>query len=249
MHETVAAAPRDGHNHGMYRLFIANKNYSSWSLRPWVLMRSLGIDFEECLEPFADQDNAANFRRFSPNGKVPCLHDGARQVWDSLAITEYLAERHPGVWPSDPVARAWARSATAEMHSGFAALREHCSMSVGHRIVLRERPAGLEADLLRLRELWHQGLRRFGGDWLAGSDFTAVDAFFAPVAFRLQTYGIALDPVADAYAARLLGLPAMREWQAAALVEPWREIAHERDVTSRALRIEDLRSPPPHAVP
>ena len=113
MHETVAAAPRDGHNHGMYRLFIANKNYSSLSLRPWVLMRSLGIDFEECLEPFADQDNAANFRRFSPNGKVQCLHDGALQVWDSLAITEYLAERHPRIWPSDPVARAWARSATA----------------------------------------------------------------------------------------------------------------------------------------
>jgi glutathione S-transferase len=180
---------------------------------------------------------------------VPCLHDGALQVWDSLAITEYLAEHHPGVWPSDPVARAWARSASAEMHSGFGALREHCSMSVGHRIVLRERPAVLEADLVRLRELWHQGLRRFGGDFLAGASFTAVDAFFAPVAFRLQTYGLALDPVTDAYAARLLALPAMREWQAAALVEPWREIAHERDVTSRALRIEDLRSPPPRAVP
>ena len=228
----------------MYLLFIANKNYSSRSLRPWVLMRSLGIDFEEHLEPFVEHDNGANFRSFSPTGKVPCLHDGALQVWDSLAIVEYLAERHPGVWPSDPVARAWARSATAEMHAGFGALREHCSMSIGHRIVLRERPAALEADFVRLRELWHQGLRRFGGEHLAGASFTAVDAFFAPVAFRLQTYGIALDPVADAYAARLLALPAMREWQVAALIEPWRELAHEDDVASRAVSIEDLRSQP-----
>jgi glutathione S-transferase len=233
----------------MYRLFIANKNYSSWSLRPWVLMRTLGIAFEERLEPFADRDNAANFRRFSPTGKVPCLHDGALQVWDSLAITEYLAERHPGVWPADPVARAWARSASAEMHSGFGALREHCSMSIGQRIVLRERPAALESDLVRLRELWHQGLRRFGGESLAGGSFTAVDAFFAPVAFRLQTYGIALDPVADAYAARLLALPAMREWQEAALIEPWREAAHEADLASRAALIEDLRHPPVESAP
>lgn len=229
----------------MYQLYIANKNYSSWSLRPWVLMRTLGIPFEERLEPFADHDNAENFRRFSPTGKVPCLHDGPLQVWDSLAIAEYLAERHPGVWPSDPVARAFARCATAEMHSGFGALREHCSMSVGQRIVLRERPAALEADFVRLREIWHQGLRRFGGEFLAGTAFTAVDAFYAPVAFRLQTYGIALDPVADAYAARLLGMPAMREWQDAALIEPWRETAHERDLASRAVHIEDLRRTPP----
>ena len=228
----------------MYTLHIANRNYSSWSLRPWVLMRELGIDFAEQLTPFDPEGGHEAFRGFSPTGKVPCLHDGALQVWDSLAIVEYLAERHPGVWPSDPVARAWARSATAEMHAGFGALREHCSMSIGHRIVLRERPAALEADFVRLRELWHQGLRRFGGEHLAGASFTAVDAFFAPVAFRLQTYGIALDPVADAYAARLLALPAMREWQVAALIEPWRELAHEDDVASRAVSIEDLRSRP-----
>ena len=227
----------------MYRLFIANKNYSSWSLRPWVLMRTLGIAFEERLEPFAERDNAANFRGFSPSGKVPCLHDGATQVWDSLAITEYLAERHAGVWPTDPVARAWARCAAAEMHSGFGALRGECSMSVGQRVVLRDRPAALEADLVRLRALWHQGLRRFGGEFLAGAAFTAVDAFFAPVAFRLQTYGLALDAVSDAYAARLLALPAMREWQDAALAEPWREAAHEAEVALRAASIEDLRRP------
>ncbi|HQY70835.1 MAG TPA: glutathione S-transferase N-terminal domain-containing protein, partial [Pseudomonadales bacterium] len=108
----------------MYELYIANKNYSSWSLRPWVLMRELRIAFDERLVPFAPGSNFERFRAFSPTGKVPCLHDGATVVWDSLAIAEYLAERHAGVWPSDARARAWARSAAAEMHSGFGALRQ-----------------------------------------------------------------------------------------------------------------------------
>ena len=228
----------------MYTLYIGNKNYSSWSLRPWVLMSTLDIPFEERLEPFSGATTAARFRDFSPTGRVPCLHDGATRVWDSLAIAEYVAERHPGVWPADPVARAWARSAAAEMHSGFATLRNICSMTCGQRVVLRERPPALEADFVRLREVWHEGLRRFAGPWLAGGAFTAVDAFYAPVAFRLQTYGIALDPASDAYAARLLMLPAMREWYAAALVEPWRDEDHERDILAVAAHIEDLRQPP-----
>lgn len=231
----------------MYTLFITNKNYSSWSLRPWVLMRTLGIPFEERLEPLAGADSAQRFRAFSPTGKVPCLHDGAIRVWDSLAIVEHLAERHPGIWPSDGVARSWARSAAAEMHSGFGTLRNICSMTCGQRVTLRERPAALEADLVRLRELWHEGLRRFAGPWLAGGAFTAVDAFFAPVAFRLQTYGLALDPVSDAYAARLLMLPAMREWYAAALVEPWRDDDHDREISAVAAHIEDLRRRPQDA--
>jgi glutathione S-transferase len=225
----------------MYTLYIANKNYSSWSLRPWVLLRTLDIPFEERLEPFSGATTASRFRDFSPTGRVPCLHDGATRVWDSLAIVEYLAERHPGVWPADPVARAWARSAAAEMHSSFGTLRNICSMTCGQRVVLRERPAALEADFVRLRELWQEGLRRFAGPWLAGGAFTAVDAFFAPVAFRLQTYGITLDPTSDAYAARLLLLPAMREWYEAALIEPWRDDDHERDILSVAAHIEDLR--------
>lgn len=229
-------------NHRMYQLYIANKNYSSWSLRPWVLMRTLEIPFEERLEPFTGATTAERFRRFSPTGKVPCLHDGATRVWDSLAIVEHLAERHPGVWPPDPVARSWARSAAAEMHAGFGALRAICGMTCGQRVTLRERPAALEADLTRLRELWHEGLRRFGGPWLAGEAFSAVDAFYAPVAFRLQTYGLVLDPVSDAYAARLLRLPAMRDWYSAALAEPWRDDDHERDVAALATHIEDLRN-------
>jgi glutathione S-transferase len=127
------------------------------------------------------------------------------------------------------------------MHSSFGTLRNICSMTCGQRVVLRERPAALEADFVRLRELWQEGLRRFAGPWLAGGAFTAVDAFYAPVAFRLQTYGITLDPTSDAYAARLLLLPAMREWYEAALVEPWRDDDHERDILSVAAHIDDLR--------
>jgi glutathione S-transferase len=225
----------------MYTLCIANKNYSSWSLRPWVLMHTLSLDFDELLIPFGAPGSAELFRKHSPTARVPCLHHGELRVWDSLAIVEYLAERHPGVWPADAVARAWARSAAAEMHSGFHALRNQCSMSCGQRVVLRQRTAELEADLDRLRALWTDGLSRFGGPFLAANTFTAVDAFFAPVAFRLQTYGIALDAACDGYAERLRALPAMREWYEAALREPWRDLPHERDVQAVAASITDLR--------
>src|SRR6185295_12474755 len=120
----------------MYVLYVGNKNYSSWSLRPWVLLRECAIPFEERLVPFADGSSHATYRSFSPTGKVPCLVDGGVVVWDSLGITEYLAERHAGVWPADPVARAWARCTAAEMHSGFGALRETCPMSCGIRVRL-----------------------------------------------------------------------------------------------------------------
>ena len=225
----------------MYTLCIANKNYSSWSLRPWVLMRGLRIDFEELLIPFGDPASVELFRRHSPTGKVPCLHHGDLRIWDSLAIVEYLAERHAGVWPAETAARAWARSATAEMHSGFQALRSQCSMSCGQRVVLRTRTAELETELTRLRALWNDGLSRFGGPFLAGTLFTAVDAFFAPVAFRLQTYGLALDATCDAYAERLRALPEMREWYEAALREPWRDLPHEREIEAVAASIIDLR--------
>ena len=225
----------------MYLLHIANKNYSSWSLRPWLLLQELGIAFDERLHTFRPGGNAAAFRVFSPTGRVPCLVDGTTTVWDSLAIVEYLAERHPGVWPGDPRARAWARCAAAEMHSGFGTLRAVCSMTCGQRVVLRERPAALEKDLLRLGALWNEGLERFGGPFLAGAEFTAVDAFFTPVAFRLQTYGLQLNATADAYAARLLALPAMREWYDAALREPWREISHDEEIAQVAASITDLR--------
>ncbi|MDE1893964.1 MAG: glutathione S-transferase family protein [Xanthomonadaceae bacterium] len=230
----------------MYQLHIANKNYSSWSLRPWLLLSVLDIAFEEHLLPFA-QDGAANrqaFRAFSPNGKVPCLHDGATVVWDSLAIAEYLAERHAGVWPSDPVARAWARCAAAEMHSGFATLREYGGMNCGVRVRWRpDLPLALDADIARIDELWSEGLHRFGGPFLAGAGFGAVDAFFAPVAFRVQTYGIRLGETAATYARRLLELPAMQRWYAQGLQEPWRDAGHEQELPRCGELLQDLRAP------
>lgn len=226
----------------MYQLFIANKNYSSWSLRPWVLLRELQIPFEERLETFEAQGSYTKFRRFSPSGAVPCLVDGETRVWDSLAIVEYVAEQHP-VWPTDRVARAWARSATAEMHSGFSALRNRCSMSCGMRIRLASIPEDLRKNLARLNELWSEGLSRFGGPFLAGDRFTAVDAFFCPVAFRIQTYDLPLEPPAADYAKRLLNLAAMREWYASALAETTRDWPHEEDLRALGELTQDLRAP------
>lgn len=226
----------------MYILYIANKNYSSWSLRPWVLMQELGMAFEERLVPFGAGSNWTEFRRFSPSGKVPCLVDGEQTVWDSLAITEYLAEKHRAVWPADVGARAWARCAAAEMHSGFAALRDHCSMSCGIRARLNETPDALKRDLERLDELWTEGLKRFGGPFIAGPSFGAVDAFYAPVAFRIQTYGLDLSDAATAYATRLLNLASMKQWYAAALAEQWREDDHEANIARSGVILEDLRA-------
>lgn len=223
----------------MYQLNIANKNYSSWSLRPWVLMRQLEIPFREQLTPFGSEQ----FQQVSPTGKVPCLIDGKIVVWDSLAIVEYLAERHQGIWPRDAEARAWARSAAAEMHSGFQELRDRCSMSCGVRIELRAITSGLERDIARISTLWNEGLHRFGGPFLAGKEFSAVDAFFAPVAFRIQTYGLAIEPVSAAYAKRLLELTAMQEWYAAALNETFRDEPHEIEMLRFGNVTRDLRRP------
>jgi glutathione S-transferase len=226
----------------MYDLYIANKNYSSWSLRPWVLLRELGIPFRERLVPFGDESSWQDFRKISPNGKVPCLIDGATVVWESLAIAEYLAERHGGVWSADAGARSWGRSAAAEMHAGFGELRGRCSMTCGQRIQLNEIPAALERDLARLGTLWIDGLRRFGGPYLAGGAFTAVDAFYAPVAFRIQSYGLTLDPAAAAYAGRLLQTRALRDWYADALKETLRDQQHEDDIAQVGRVLEDLRA-------
>src|SRR5580698_8675499 len=139
----------------MYTLYIANKNYSSWSLRPWVLMRELQISFAEQVVAFHRAADWVAYRRLSPNGKVPCLVDGSTTVWESLAIVEYLAERHPHVWPDDAQARAWARSAASEMHAGFGELRNRCSMSCGVRIRLHSVTPALTADLNRVSTLWN----------------------------------------------------------------------------------------------
>jgi glutathione S-transferase len=226
----------------MNELFIGNKTYSSWSLRPWVLMKALNIEFTERPMRFGGSTNFEAFRKFSPSGRVPCLvHDG-QPVWDSLAIIEYLAERHPGVWPTDVTARTWARCAAAEMHSGFAALRETASMCCGVRIQLTKRSAAFEADLARINELWSEGVTKFGGPFLAGRSFTAVDAMFAPVAFRMQTYGLELSGAGATVTQTLLGLGAMKQWYAEAVAENFRDAGHEADLTKFGTLLEDLRA-------
>ena len=230
-----------------YRLITANRNYSSWSLRPWVLMRTLGIAFVDDVRPFEAPVNFASFRAFSPTGQVPALveifADGSeRTVWDSLGIILYLAERHDGVWPDDIAARVWAQCATTEMHAGFATLRNACTMNVGVRVAFGTPGAALSRDLNRITELWEQGISQFGGPFLAGGSFTAVDAFFAPVAFRIRTYGLDVGPVAQRWVDYILALPAMREWEVAALAETWREAGHEAELAAIGRIIEDYRT-------
>ncbi|MCP5181841.1 MAG: glutathione S-transferase family protein [Pseudomonadales bacterium] len=226
----------------MLTLHIANKNYSSWSLRPWVLMRQLGIDFQEELHPF-DASRPGYFQAFSPTAKVPCLTDGDLIVWDSLAIAEYLAESHAGVWPAERQARAWARCAAAEMHAGFQTVRSNCPMNCALRVRLDPVSDTLKAEWRRLDTLWNDGLERFGGPFLAGRSFTAVDGFFAPVAFRVQSYQPQLSPGAAAYVQRLLNLPAMRAWYEAALTEPWRDEPHEAEIRGLGDILHDYRRP------
>ncbi|UVO54189.1 glutathione S-transferase family protein [Sphingomonas sp. SUN039] len=223
-----------------YTLVTANRNYSSWSLRPWVLMKALGIAFEDRVEPFLAPGNP-QFLSFSPTAKVPVLINGNRTVHDSLAIALYLAERHDGVWPTDDDARAWAMSAVAEMHSGFGALRNDCTMNVGVRVRPKPMSDALKADVARIAALFAEGLDCFGGPWLAGRAFTAADAFFAPVAYRIRTYGLDVG-VGQSWVDHCLAHPAMRQWEAEALTESWREQAHEDELRDCGDVIADYRS-------
>lgn len=225
-----------------YRLITANRNYSSWSLRPWVLMTALGIPFDDRIELFASMNNYDAFRAFSPTGQVPVLIDGERTVWDSLGITLYLAERHAGVWPADEAARAWAMCAVAEMHGGFSALRNDRTMTVGQRIAPTGGSAALARDVARLGELWTEGLSRFGGPWLAGPAFGAVDAFYAPVAFRVRTYGIDVGEAGGRWVAAMLDHPAMRKWERQALAETFREASHEAEANAVGTVTADFRA-------
>jgi glutathione S-transferase len=225
-----------------YTLITANRNYSSWSLRPWLLLRALGIAFEDRLEPFLHADNYDAFRAFSPTGQVPVLIDGARTVWDSLGIVLYLAERHAGVWPKEEAARAWAQCATSEMHGGFGAVRNSYTMNVGVRVTPTPPTPALARQIARLGELWAEGLTRFGGPWLAGADFTAVDAFFAPVAYRVRTYGLDVGAAGATWVSRILDHPAMREWETAGLAESWREASHEAELAAAGTITADYRA-------
>ncbi|MDE2597512.1 MAG: glutathione S-transferase family protein [Sphingomonadales bacterium] len=225
-----------------YTLITANRNYSSWSLRPWLLMKALDIPFTDRLEPFTKPDNYTDFRAFSPTGQVPLLIDGTRQVWDSLGIALYLAERHPGVWPVDEAARAFAQCAVAEMHGGFGALRGDCTMNVGVRVRPKPMSAALERNVARVRELFEEGLARFGGPWLAGPAFTVLDAFFAPVAWRVRTYGLDMGK-GQAWVDHVIAHPAMQQWEGEALAETWREASHEAELAEAGAIIADYRQP------
>jgi len=224
----------------MYELYIANKNYSSWSLRPWILMKTLAIPFVEKLTPFGDKLSA--FAGQSPTGKVPCLVADGTVVWDSLSIIEFLAERHEGVWADDPELRAWSRSVSAEMHAGFMALRDLFTMNLGLRIQSNPYSAGLKRDVDRIETIWTEGLKRSGGPYLAGPCFSAVDAFFCPVAFRFMTYSPDVGEQARLYAERLRSLIHMEEWYRAALQETWRDEEHEAEARAAGKWLEDLRA-------
>lgn len=204
-----------------YRLVIGNKNTSSWSLRPWLLMKRLAIDFEEVRINLRDPDRAALIKAHSPAGKVPVLWSGDFLVWDSLAIMEYLADRHPdlGIWPSDMSARAVARCIAAEMHAGFQPLREFCPMSILSNSRLQEEHSEAVAmDIRRVIALWTDTRKRFGksGRFLF-SKFSAADAMYAPVASRLKTYVADLAPYGDdgtakAYVETIFSMPEMTTW-------------------------------------
>jgi glutathione S-transferase len=197
-------------------LVIGNKNYSSWSLRPWIAMKALEIPFQELRIPLYGPGASEEILRYSPTGKVPCLVAGATRVWDSLAILEYLAESQP-LWPEAPAARAMARSISAEMHSGFQSLRQHMSMNVRRRYPDKGRTPESLADVARIMAIWSECREQFGrpGDFLFGH-FCAADAMYAPIVLRFRTYEVELPGPCRAYADAMLALPAMREWIAAA---------------------------------
>jgi glutathione S-transferase len=204
-------------------LVIGNKNYSSWSLRPWLALTHHKIPFEEVIIPIHTPETPAAIAKYSPAGKVPVLVDGETVIWESIAILEYLAERFPDakLWPADLVARAHARAISSEMHSGFSALRQHCPMNLKRKRARALTPE-VDADVRRITEMWRDARARFGagGDFLFGA-FSAADCMYAPVATRFVSYGIDVDPVSAAYVEAIYALPAFKDWQQAAFEETW----------------------------
>lgn len=205
-------------------LIIGNKNYSSWSLRPWLAMQQVGLEFQEIRIVLDTPKTASQLRQYSPAGKVPVLHDGSLIIWDSLAILEHLVdrfpERHWWPWPTDLAARATARSISAEMHSSFVNLRQNMPMNCRASLPGKGMAPGVQADIDRITTIWRDCRQRFGrgGDFLFGA-FTIADAMYAPVVSRFTTYGVTLDPICQAYADAIWALPAMQDWLAAAQAE------------------------------
>ncbi len=222
-------------------LYIANKLYSSWSMRPWLAMRAAGLVFDETVIPLRQSDTAERIRAISPTGKVPVLVDGDVKVWESLAIISYLSDVHPECkfWPDGKVARAHAKAIAMEMHSGFQALRQACPMNLGKRFKTPALSDDLKANVARIEEIWREARTRFGagGPYLFG-DFTAADAMYAPVATRLEAYSIPVAADTRAYIDAIYAHPAFVAWRAAALKEPWTVAAYEEGQEV----IEDFRA-------
>lgn len=205
----------------MFDLYLGNKNYSSWSLRPWLLLKHFAIPFTEHMVSVAGRDYNPALKPLAGNARVPCLHEDGFQVWESIAIAETLAERWPQMWPADAQARARARSISAEMHAGFAKLRTAMPMNL--KLKLKGKPATPEVqrDIDRIVEIWEEARSRFAsgdGPYLFG-DFSVADAMYAPIVWRLHIYNVDLPPVAAAYRDTMLAHPAMQEWYADALQE------------------------------
>jgi len=212
-----------------FTLVIGNKNYSSWSLRPWLLLKHLGVAFEEILVPLDRPSTREDLEKYSPSARVPVLRHGDLTVWDSLAICEYLAELTGRGWPAAPAARAVARAVSAEMHSGFTTLRSLWPMNARARNRRTAMTAALEADVERVDQIWNDCRARFGaaGPWLFG-EYSIADAMFAPVVLRFNTYGAAaVSPTVRWYMASVLEDPPLQEWLQAAKRESWTNAASE----------------------
>ncbi len=216
------------------KLVIGNKNYSSWSLRPWLVLKHTGAPFEEEVIPLEHLDTARRIARYSGAGRVPVLIDGALTVWDSLAIAEYLNERFPQaqLWPRDSAARAVARSVSAEMHSGFPDLRNDMSMRLRSTFAPQPLRKQTKADVDRVQSIWRECRQRFGekgdGPFLFGA-FSVADAMFAPVVSRFRSYSVPMDSVCTTYANAVWSLPSLQEWYASAQKETFPAPEHERD--------------------
>jgi len=204
-------------------LYIANKNYSSWSLRPWIALTAAGVPFEEVLIPFDFPAGNPKFKEISPTGRVPALHHGAVRVWESLSIIEYVAELFPekGLWPADPADRAVARSVSMEMLSGFRTLRNACPMNMRRPKGKIDLPAGIGEDVARIKTIWEDLRAKSGGPFLFGQSFTAADAMFAPVVNRFDVYDLVTDTETRSYMEAVKAHPAWIAWQDAALQESW----------------------------
>ena len=213
-------------------LIIGNKNYSSWSLRPWIAMKVAGIPFSEMVVPLDTPEFKPKVTTVSGSGKVPALADGDVHVWESLAILEHLAEKFPasGLWPREAAARAHARVIAAEMHAGFAALRNHCPMNMRRPPKARALTPEVAEDVKRIEAIWADSRARFGrsGPFLLGA-FCAADAMYAPVVSRFSSYAIPVGAPARAYMQTMMGLPVWKEWAAAAAAEPWVMPGNELD--------------------